>query len=124
MTPASSLQHYARTVSPTNWKDVFLAMLTACFDGAGKETNKYNIVVVAGFASFAGLWEEFTRKWNQRIVKDGLTYFHAGDFAKSVGEFENGWKGNTTRREALASDLMQIISECGLRKFGCILRLH
>ena len=45
----SSLEHFSRIVSPLHWKDVFIAMLTICFDGAGKDANGYNVVTVAGF---------------------------------------------------------------------------
>ena len=51
MTPArTSVEHYASVVSPSRWKDVYAAMLTVCFDGAGKDQPKYNIIVVAGLA--------------------------------------------------------------------------
>jgi hypothetical protein len=61
----------------------FIQMLTASFDGAGKEGEKHNTVVVAGFASFEGVWEEFESRWLERLSKDNLPYFHAGELAQS-----------------------------------------
>jgi hypothetical protein len=97
-------------------------MLTVCFDGSGKENSKHKIVTVAGFASFAAVWSEFERQWQERLSKDGLLYFHAADFAHSLGQFES-WKEDESRRRALLVDLFNIIQVHGLRKFGCILHL-
>lgn len=100
-------------------------MLTACFDGAGKGgDSRYKVIVVAGFASFSKPWSELGDRWSQRLAQDNLPYFHAGDFAHSSGPFSDGWKDNEPRRRLLTRDLMGIIEDCGLRKFGCILRLE
>jgi hypothetical protein len=126
MTPemrGSSFEHYARTISPLHWGESLIAMLTVCFDGSGKDHGDHRIMVVAGFASFAKLWEDFTIKWNKRLQEDGLPYFHAKEFAHSKEVFADGWKGDELRRRKLSSDLMSIIWEFGLRKFGCILIL-
>jgi hypothetical protein len=98
-------------------------MLTACFDAGGKDSDKHNVISVAGFASFSGMWKEFETHWADRLKREGLASFHATDFAHSTGAFKNGWKGNETRRTALSSDLMSIIRECGLRKFGSVMKL-
>jgi hypothetical protein len=95
-------------------------MLTACFDAAGKDSSG-QMLVVAGFASFAGAWNEFEERWRHRLEQDSLMFFHAGDFAHSVNAFE-GWKGDEPRRRALAGDLIGIIQATGLRKFGRILQ--
>ncbi|MFL6351555.1 MAG: hypothetical protein ACJ74Z_06870 [Bryobacteraceae bacterium] len=120
----SSIEHFARMVSPLHWKDVCMAMLTVCYDGAGKDTPEHKVLAVAGFASFAGMWTEFTQKWEARLKEDELPYFHAGKFAHSTGPFSEGWKDDESRRQALASDLMSIIRECGLRKFDSMIRLE
>jgi len=98
-------------------------MLTVCFDGAGKESSQHKVLVVAGFASFAGIWSEFETLWQNRLEQDDLPYFHAGEFAHSTGVFKQGWKDNERRRRSLTSDLFSLIESCGLRKFGCILRM-
>jgi len=119
----NGLEQYCRIVSPLRWDEVFVQMLTACFDAGGKESDHYNVLSVAGFASFAGMWSEFTERWNARLAKDSLPYFHAGDFAHSVKVFSHGWKHDEQRRRALVTDLMDIIHECGLRKFGSVIRI-
>jgi hypothetical protein len=122
VTPYAS-EHYSRIVSPRDWKSVFIQMLTCCFDAAGKEAEPHKILAVAGFASFADIWSEFETRWQDRLTQDGLPYFHAVEFAHSTGIFNNGWKGNETRRRSLQADLFNIIQSCGLRKFGAILVL-
>jgi hypothetical protein len=42
------------------------------------------------------------------------------EFAHSTGQFERGWKGNNTKREALFGDLIGIIHSCTYRSFSCI----
>jgi hypothetical protein len=42
-------------------------MLTACFDGAGKPDKP--VVLVAGFASFAAVWQEFDTGWSS-VLED------------------------------------------------------
>ena len=95
-------------------------MLTVCFDGAGREAD-HPLVVVAGFASFAGVWRDFEIRWQERLRQDGLPYFHAGEFSQSTGVFKVGWKNDETRRRRLCQDLMSVIEACGLRKFGTVI---
>jgi hypothetical protein len=118
----SSLEHFARTVSPRNWKQVFILMLTVCFDAGGKEED-HDFVVVAGFAGFAEIWNEFDIEWQARLDKDRLPYFHSGDFSQSRNLFKTGWRDNEPRRRRLCQDLMQIIVGHGLRKFGTVIHI-
>lgn len=117
------LEHYCRTVSPREWKGVTLQMMTACFDGAGKDTSQYGVMVVAGFSSVAGVWREFETLWKHRLDKDHLPFFHPGRLAHFEAPFDS-WKGDEPRIRSLTGDLMEIIKSCGLRKFGCILMLE
>jgi len=119
----SSLEHFARTVSPRNWQNVYILMLTVCFDAAGKEDSE-QFVVVAGFAGMAKVWSEFEIAWQNRLDKDDLPYFHSGDFAHFRDPlFSRGWKDNEPRRQRLCRDLMRIICDHGLRKFGTVINL-
>jgi len=59
--------------------------------------------------------------WQKRLEHDDLPYFKASEFARSSGPFD-GWADNEPRRRALSNDLMEIIHECGFRKFGSVLR--
>lgn len=119
----SSLEHFARTVAPRDWKNVLICMLTACFDGAGKDFPQDDVLCVAGFSGFAKVWgDDFEPQWLERLSKDGLTCFHAVDFAQSRRQFAD-WKGDTRRRNELSADLMAVVENCGLRKFGCVIRI-
>jgi hypothetical protein len=92
--------------------------LAAYFDASGhQEDQKY--LVVAGFVSSPKEWINFDRFWTERLKKDGLQYFHANEFAQSVGQF-NGWRGDEKRRRSLSEDLMAIIKSHVFRMFGCI----
>ncbi len=71
-------------------------MLIGAFDASGSEHDQ-PVFIVAGFASSAKDWEEFSALWNQRLAHDGLTHFHAVDFAQSRKEFRDGWKENEPR---------------------------
>jgi hypothetical protein len=113
----SSVEHFSRTVSPRDWHRVLLLMLTVCFDTAKDDITK-GLVLVAGFGGFAGVWTNFDRAWQARLDQDHLVEFHAGDFAHFKNQFES-WKGNEPKRRSLLADLMDIIQEHGLRRFGC-----
>jgi hypothetical protein len=75
-------------------------------------------LVVAGFVATADEWVEFNKFWKERLTQDGIEYFHAVEFAHSVGEFASGWNGNEPRRRALLADLMTIIKRHVSRKFA------
>ena len=114
-----TIEHLAKTLWPSkNWNETLMVMLTTCFDAAGKEHGE-PCLAVAGFVSSAGDWTEFSGLWNDRLQKDGLTWFHKVDFAHSTGEFKYGWRENEPRRRSLLNDLMELITEYSYRKFGC-----
>ncbi len=110
-------------------------MLTVCFDAAGKtpsiagprhtkrpkgKPKDSPVMVVAGFASHAGIWAEFDTRWDSVLRKYNVPFFHAGDFARSQEPFKHGW-GEERKRKDFQAELMAIIEECGLRKFGSVL---
>jgi hypothetical protein len=97
-------------------------MLTACFDAAGKTEDKNTpVVVVAGFASRDGVWVEFDDRWSAVLKEYGIPFFHAGLFAGFKHPFSE-WRHDEAKRRSLVADLLGIIQECGLRKFGALLR--
>lgn len=97
-------------------------MLEVCFDTARTKITE-GVVLVAGFAGFAGVWKDFETAWQARLERDGLTHFHAGDFAQFHGQFKTGWREDEKRRQGLLADLMDIITVHGLRRFGCCVPL-
>ena len=115
-------------------------MLTVCFDASGKtpstttkaqpkskRQSKSNpvpdspVVAVVGFASQTGVWTEFDLLWASVLERYSVPFFHAGDFAYSRWPFDRGWKGEERKRRDFQSELMKVIQDCGLRKFGSVL---
>jgi hypothetical protein len=96
------------------WREVDQLML-ASFDASGHESDQ-PFLVVGGFVSSAGDWDEFSDLWLKRLREDGLPYFHASQFASGNGIFD-GWKAKEARTRALAADLMDIIVSHAFRYF-------
>jgi hypothetical protein len=93
--------------------------LTAYFDASGHPDDQ-EFVVVAGFVADAAAWADFDRLWTARLRKDGITCFHATDFAGSYREFKE-WRDDEPRRVAFSGDLMDILQANVFRKFGCVI---
>jgi hypothetical protein len=100
-----------------DWNEIPLMALAAYFDASGHKKDQ-EFLVVAGFVSSVSDWVSFDEKWKARLERDDLPYFHANEFAQSVGAFENGWKDEAKRRESLCADLMEIIKSHAYRQFG------
>lgn len=97
-------------------------MMTACFDAAGKTEDKNtSVVLVAGFSSISRVWAEFEEKWSAVLDDFKLPYFHAGDFANFKTPFES-FRDDESSRKVLVSRLLDVMRECGLRKFGSVVR--
>jgi hypothetical protein len=112
-------------------------MLVSCFDASGKTPSlqplrnprkkrlkialDLPVMAVAGFASQAGMWVEFDALWSEVLKRYHVPLFHAGDFAHSKPPFDQGWKGEESKRRDFQTELMGVIQTCGLRKFGSIL---
>jgi hypothetical protein len=94
-------------------------MLIFAFDASGDETTPY--MTVAGFASSANDWDEFSATWKNRLDQDGIAFFRAVDFASFRGPFQH-WHDRPDRdqlRRLLSSDLMEILQAHVYHKFGC-----
>ena len=120
----SPIEHLAKiaALSRFSWQEVHFAMFTACFDAAGSEHDQ-RFFVVAGFISTADEWIKFDKAWKDRLAQDGLSYFHAVDFAASREEFKHGWKENEPRRRKLTEDLIEIIRLRAFRFFGNVVEV-
>ncbi len=94
-------------------------MLTFAFDAGGDDATDY--LTVAGFASSTDDWDEFSKKWNARLERHGIAFFHATDLASFQGPFEH-WHDLPDRdelRRALYGDLMDLIHSYCYHKLGC-----
>jgi hypothetical protein len=91
--------------------------MLAAFDASGHESDQ-PYLVVAGFISSAGDWDDFSRAWLQRLERDDLPCFHAAEFATCSGIFEK-WAGpeKAECRHRLSSDLMELIVRHAYRYF-------
>jgi len=93
--------------------------LIFAFDAGGDDGTDY--MTVAGFASSAKDWDEFSQKWKSRLQKDGIEFFRAADAASFRGPFEH-WRHLSDRerlRRALFADLMELIKSHAYQKFAC-----
>jgi hypothetical protein len=110
-----------------------IQMLTVCFDASGKTpstTTKRRgksgepdspVLAVAGFASQAGVWAEFDYHWESVLLRYRAAYFHAAELAYDRGAYKDGWKGEKQKKDDFQGELMEVIENCGLRKFGNVL---
>lgn len=100
-----------------------MVMLTGAFDCSQDPPKKH--FIMAGFVSSAEEWARFDERWRERLRADNLPYFHMHAFAQSFSypkpPFDETWAGNKARREALLSDLLDIIASHAWRKFGSVL---
>lgn len=122
----SSIEHLARICAWSEWKTVNMAMLTAAIDCSKDKDRKY--FVMAGLVSSAEEWSAFDSEWRARLATDSLAYFHMNPFAHASTHpqkpFDKSWIGQQARREALLSDLLDIIHSHAWRKFVCMLPIN
>jgi hypothetical protein len=104
----------AAAIYGSKWREAVQVML-GCFDASGHESDR-PFLVVGGFVSSAGHWDDFSRLWMERLSRDGLAYFHAAEFEAYVGAFAQ-YRDDTKRKHALATDLMDLISSHAYRYF-------
>jgi len=69
--------------------------LTLYCDASGKEDST---ISVGGFVGEVDGWSHFS-----------LKYFRMSEFAHSVGQFANDWKGKETKRRAVLDRLISLI---------------
>src|SRR6266478_9105822 len=81
----------------------------AYFDASGKREG-YPFLSVAGASSPIEKWILFEKLWLGALRDEGVTEFHATDFAASQGEYKD-WKGDKPRRSAFLKRLGKIIKD-------------
>ena len=97
-----------------------MEMYTVCFDASGHEMDQ-DYVVVAGFISSADHWINFSKEWNERLEKDGLTFLHMKKFAFSKPPFD---KLDKAGRQKLLADLLDIIISNVFRLFAVVVNTN
>jgi hypothetical protein len=84
-------------------------LCAAYFDASGKLAG-YPFLTVAGATSPIEKWILFEKQWLSVLRGEGVTEFHATDFAASKGEYKD-WKGDKPRRAAFIKRLAKIIKD-------------
>ena len=81
----------------------------AYFDASGKAEG-FQFMTVAGAVAPIKKWIRFKRDWSDVLRSEGVSEFHATDFACSQGEYR-AWKNDKIRRSKFLKQLIKIIKE-------------
>jgi hypothetical protein len=87
-----------------------MTLLCAAYFDASGSRGTHRFLTVAGASSTIEKWKLFERMWSDALYDEGVTEFHATDFAANEGEYR-GWKGDKLRRSRFLKRLMQIIQK-------------
>lgn len=64
-------------------------------------------MTMAGAGSTAEKWGQFEERWSEILKREGVSEFHATDFAAAYGEYKD-WKGDKGRRSHFIRDLIAV----------------
>jgi hypothetical protein len=119
----SELDHLIRSIYLGRYSpEMMIGMLYAAFFDTSGEAKGFDILTVAGAAAPMKKWIRFDRDWRAVLSDEGVSEFHATDFAASKGEYLE-WKGDTKRRSAFLRRLIKIIKENTNKFFCCSVEL-
>lgn len=82
-------------------------MLYACYFDASGKSHTHEFMTIGGAGSTAEKWGQFETEWSQILKREGVSEFHATDFAASWGEYK-GWRGDKGRRSRFIRDLIAV----------------
>jgi hypothetical protein len=88
------------------WEEVIIVLYSCYFDASGKQRG-HEFMTIGGAGSTAEKWGQFDREWSKILKREGVSEFHATDFAASQGEY-TGWKGDKGRRSHFLRDLIAV----------------
>jgi hypothetical protein len=116
-----AIQHLARAVFFSRWKESRIALFRAYFDASGKKEHR--VMTVAGFVSRPEKWDHFQEAW-MKLLPLGMKMFHMTDFVS----FQNGWEewrgdDNRQRRIKLITDLVDCVKRHTNKGFAQSVRL-
>lgn len=112
----------ALTCCPIKYsKENTAAIYSAYFDDSG-HPDQGPYVIVSGFLAERGQWNRFEREWKAALKDQGMTIFHATDFATGNGEFES-WRKDNRRRTGFLQRLIGVIKRNTVRSFSCAIPL-
>jgi hypothetical protein len=84
----------------TSRKEIAIVLYSCYFDASGKPAAHE-------FMTTAEQWGRFERGWSGILKREGVSEFHATDFAASLGEYKE-WKGDKGRRSHFLRDLIAV----------------
>ena len=122
MTPYSLVEHLAKAVWFSRWREGSLVGFSGYFDASGDDTDKETMVVsVAGFLASADVWMDIESKWIERTNRAGIKKFHMVECANYTKEFKD-WHDKDKERQLLLRDLVSLMTPL-TRKFSCAIPL-
>jgi hypothetical protein len=80
-------------------------VLYACYFDASGKSKTHEFMTIGGAGSTAEKWGKFEKEWSQILKREGVSEFHATDFAASFGEYKD-WKGDKGRRSHFIRNLI------------------
>lgn len=83
--------------------------ITAAYDVCGSISSPEQPLVGVGLVATQEGWDRFETEWRSVLQRYGVDYFHATDYAHSVGEYV-AWKGDEMKRAAFLRDLVAVIA--------------
>lgn len=85
----------------------FSAVLYASyFDVSGRD-DVHQFMTIAGAGSTEEKWKRFDGEWKKILDREGVSAFHATDFASNRGEYED-WKNDKGRRSRFLRSLIAV----------------
>ncbi len=93
----------------------------AYFDASGK--MEHPVLSIGGAVAPVYKWARFERDWCKTLKKEGVTEFHATDFAASKGEYRD-WKGDKDRRRRFIRTLSEILKRNSNKIFSASVELE
>jgi hypothetical protein len=126
MSPYSLVEHLAKAVWFSRWREGHLAVFSAYFDASGSEADvQAKYVAMSGFIAQADLWTEWEMQWleclerNKIFNKHGVPEFHMSECANYRYSFD-GWREKERERQSLLHELVEIIKTYLGRKASCV----
>ncbi|MCS6304576.1 MAG: hypothetical protein H8K07_13060 [Nitrospira sp.] len=125
----SVVEHLAKSIWLSRWRDGYFAVFSAYFDASGAETDKQvKYVAVSGFIAHTDIWIEWEKNWLDCLERygilneKGLPEFHMAECANYTYSFK-GWDKREQDRQSLLRELIEIIKVLG-RKASCVINIE
>jgi hypothetical protein len=102
-----SARHRSLSKHNLNSRGEIAIVLYSCYFDASGKSHTHEFMTIGGAGSTSEKWGQFEKEWSQILKREGVSEFHATDFAASLGEYKD-WKGNKGRRSHFLRDLIAV----------------